>query len=157
MSKYVEKNLGKNEAIVKKADLNGLFLVATWIKGILLCWLLLIPTVKAIIATVRFKNIELAITTKRIIGKIGVANTKALDAPLNKIQNVSVAQPFFGKIFNYGTIQINTAAGEYQFGAIKNADAFKRMIMSQIDQFEEDRLKQQADQMAQAMAGAINR
>lgn len=157
MSKYVEKNLGKNETIVKKADLNGLFLVAAWIKGILFCWLLLIPTIKAIIATVRFKNIELAITTKRIIGKIGVANTQALDAPLNKVQNVAVAQPFFGKIFNYGTIQINTAAGEYQFGAIKNADAFKRMIMSQIDQFEEDRLKQQADQMAHAMAGAINR
>ena len=157
MSKYVEKNLGKNEAIVKKADLNGLFLVATWIKGILLCWLLLIPTVKAIIATVRFKNVELAVTTKRIIGKIGVASTQALDAPLNKVQNVAVAQPFFGKIFNYGTIQINTAAGEYLFGAIKNADAFKKVIMSQIDQFEEDRLKQQADQMAQAMAGAINR
>lgn len=157
MGKYVENNLGRNETIVKKADLNGLFLVAAWIKGILFCWLLLIPTIKAIIATVRFKNIELAITTKRIIGKIGVANTQALDAPLNKVQNVAVAQPFFGKIFNYGTIQINTAAGEYQFGAIKNADAFKRMIMSQIDQFEEDRLKQQADQMAHAMAGAINR
>lgn len=157
MSKYVENNLGKNETIVKKADLNGLFLVGAWIKGILLCWLLLIPTVKAIIATVRFKNIELAVTTKRVIGKVGVANTQALDAPLNKIQNVSVTQPFFGKIFNYGTVQINTAAGEYRFGAIKNADAFKKMIMSQVDQFEEDRMKQQADQMAKAMAGAISR
>ena len=97
MSKYVEKNLGKNETIVKKADRNGLFLVATWIKGILLCWLLLIPKVKAIIATVRFKNVELAVTTKRIIGKIGVASTQALDAPLNKVQNVAVAQPFFGR------------------------------------------------------------
>lgn len=157
MSKYVERNLGKNETIVKKAELNGLFLVWTWIKGILFCWVLLIPTIKAIIATVRFKNIELGVTTKRIIGKIGVAETQALDAPLNKIQNVSVEQPFFGKVFNYGTVVVNTAAGVFKFGAIRNADAFKRMIMSQIDQYEEDRMKEQADQMAKAMAGALNK
>lgn len=157
MGKYVENNLGKSETIVKKADLNGLFLLGAWLKGILLCWLLLIPTVKAIIATVRFKHIELAVTTKRVIGKIGVASTQALDAPLNKIQNVGVTQPFFGKLFNYGTVTVTTAAGEFKFGAIKQADAFKRMVMSQIDQFEEDRIKQQADQMAKAMAGAIQR
>lgn len=156
MSKYVENSLGKNETIVKKADLNGLFLVGAWVKGILLIWLLFIPFIKAIIATVRFSAIELAITSRRVVGKIGVANTKAMDAPLNKIQNVSVTQPFLGKIFNYGTIKITTAAGEFTFGAIKNADAFKGMIMAQMDQFEEDRLKQQADQMAKAMAGAIN-
>lgn len=153
--KYVEQNLGKDETIVRKADLNSLFLLSTWLKGILLCWLLLIPTIKAIIATVQFHHIELAITTKRVIGKYGVMNTKALDSPLNKIQNVSVTQQFFGKIFNYSTIQINTAAGEYQFGAIKNGDAFKGMIMAQIDQYEEDRLNQQANKMAQAMASAI--
>ncbi len=156
MGKYVENNLGKNETIVKKAELNGLFLVTTWLAGILFFWLLLIPLVKAIIATVKFKNIELAITNKRIIGKIGVANTEALDAPLNKIQNVKVTQNFWGKIFNHGVIHISTAAGEYHFMAIKNADAFKRMIMAQIDQYEEDRIKQQAEEMAKAMGSVLN-
>lgn len=156
MGKYVENNLGKNEAIVKKADLNGLFLLAAWLKGILLCWLLLIPTVKAIIATVRFTHIELAITNKRIVGKVGVANTQSLDSPLNKIQNVGVTQKLGGKFFNYATVEISTAAGKYTFPAVKNAEAFKGMVMAQIDQFEEDRMAQQANQMAQAMAGAIN-
>ena len=156
MSKYVESNLGKNEQIVKKADLNGLFLLSKWIFGILFCWLLLIPTIKALIATVKFKNIELAITNKRVVGKVGVANTSALDAPLNKIQNVSVQQPLGGKIFNYGTVQIDTAAGKYYFPAVKNPDAFKGMVMAQIDQYEEDKIKQQAAEMASAMAAAIN-
>lgn len=157
MGQYVESNLGKNETIVKKADLNGLFLLGAWIKGILFFWLLFIPTIKAIIATVKFKNIELAITNKRIIGKVGVANTQALDAPLNKIQNASVTQPFFGKLFNYGTVRIDTAAGKFEFTAIKNADAFKSMIMAQIDQYEEDRVKQQAAEMANAMSAALNK
>lgn len=157
MGMYVENNLGKNETIVKQADRNGLFLLGVWIKGILLCWLLLIPTIKALIATIQFKNVELAITNKRLIGRVGVANTQSLDAPLNKIQNVSVTQPFFGKIFNFGTVRIDTAAGKFEFGAIKNADAFKGMIMSQIDQYEEDRVKQQAAEMASAMSAALNK
>ena len=157
MGKYVESNLGKNEVLVKKAELNGLFLLSAWIVGILFFWLLFIPTIKAIIATVRFSHIELAITNKRCIGKVGVANTSSLDAPLNKVQNVSVSQTLGGKIFNYSTVQIDTAAGKFVFGAIKNGEAFKGMLMSQIDQFEEDRIKQQADQMARAMAGVIGK
>ncbi|MDE5666688.1 MAG: PH domain-containing protein [Clostridia bacterium] len=157
MGNYVENSLGKNETIVKKADRNGLFLLSAWLKGILFCWLLFIPTIKAIIATIQFNHVELAITTKRVVGKTGVFNTKSLDAPLNKVQNVSVTQKLSGKIFNFSTVKITTAAGELAFGAIKNGEAFKSMLMSQIDQFEEDRIKLQATQMAQAVAGAINK
>ncbi|MDE5548496.1 MAG: PH domain-containing protein [Clostridia bacterium] len=157
MGKYVENNLGKNEVIVKKADLNGLFLFKTWLVGILFFWLLLIPLIKAIIKTIKFSHIELAVTNKRVVGKVGVFNTKSLDAPLNKVQNASVTQKFFGKVFNYGIVNVSTAAGEYHFDAIKNPEAFKGLLMAQIDQFEEDRMKMQATQMAQAMASAINK
>ncbi len=155
MGKYVESNLGREEVVVKTADRNSLALLGIWIKGILFFWLLLIPTIKAIIATIQFLNIELAITNKRIVGKVGVLNTKTLDAPLNKIQNVGTSQTFFGKIFNYGIINIDTAAGKFTFDYVKNADAFKGQILEQIDIFEEERIQQQADKMAKAMAGAI--
>ena len=155
MGKYVETHLGRSEKLVKKADRNGLFLLGTWVKGILLCWLLLIPVIKAIVATIRFYHIELAITDKRIIGKVGVFNTKSLDAPLNKVQNASVSQPLFGKIFNYGTVKINTAAGTFDFDAIKNPESFKGRLMAQIDQYEEDRIKQQAAEMANALSAAL--
>lgn len=157
MGNYVENNLGKNEAITKKAERNWMFLIGTWLKGVLFCWVLLIPLIKAIIKTVQFFSIELAITNKRIIGKTGVVNTSSLDSPLNKIQNVAVKQPLFGKIFNYADVTVTTAAGSYSFGAIKNADAFKNMVLAQIDQYEEDRVKQQASEMASAMASVINK
>ena len=157
MGKYVEQNLNRNEIIVKKADLNPAKLVWAWVGGILFFWLLFIPTIKAIIATVRFCHTELAITNKRIIGKVGVANTKSLDAPLNKIQNASVSSTLFGKIFNYSTVCITTAAGSYNFSGIKNGEAFKGMVMQQIDQAEEDRIKEQAAQMASAMSAVINK
>lgn len=154
MGKYVEQSLGKNEVLVKKAELNGLFLLGTWIKGILLCWLLLIPTFKAIAATIRYSHIELAVTNKRVIGKVGVFNTKAMDIGLNKIQNCSVTQPLFGKIFNYSTVSIQSAAGSFVFEAVKNGDDFKNIVSAQQDQFEEDRIAQQAQAMANAISGA---
>lgn len=155
MAKFVESNLTKNEKIVKECKHSGLFLIPVWLKGILLCWLLLIPTIKAIIATAEHFKIELALTNKKVAGSVGLFNTKTMDIPLNKIQNVSVDQKFWGKIFNYATITITSAAGSFRYHGMVNAEDFKRSVLAQQDQFDEDRLKEQATQMANAMAGAI--
>ena len=40
---------------------------------------------------------------------------------------------------------------------MKNAEDFKRAVIAQQDQFDEDRLKEQASQMANAMASAIKK
>lgn len=155
MSKYVENNLNRNETIVKKADISKLSLIPTWIGGILFCWLLLIPLVKAIVNTIKLFNIELAITSRRVIGKFGVVNSAAMDAPLDKVQNCSVSSGLWGKIFGYGTVVIDTAAGKYTFTMVKQADNFKKALMAQIEQAQEDKMKQQAEEMAKAMAAAI--
>lgn len=155
MENYVEQNLGKNESIVRKAELNSLALVAAWISGVLFCWLLFIPTIKAIIKTVQFFHIELAVTSRRVVGKTGVLHTQTLDAPLNKIQNVAESKTFGGKIFNYSTIVINTAAGAFRFDDIKDGAAFKNALLAQVEQYESDKITEQAKQMASAMATAI--
>lgn len=156
MGKYVENNLNKNETVVKEAKLHFFSLVTTWIFALLFFWLLFIPVIKAIIFTVKFFFVELAITNKRIIGKSGVIDSSALDAPLNKIQSVATSSGLGGKIFGYGDITINTAAGKFVYSAIANPEEFKRAIMAQIDQAEEDRVQEQARAMAAAMSGAIN-
>ena len=156
MGQYVEQNLNKNEVIVKKAELNPLQLIFAWVFGLLFSWLLLIPVFKAIATTITYLNTELAITNKRIVGKVGFINSNSLDAPLNKVQNVAVSNGLFGKIFNYGNVKITTDDGAFHFAGIKTTDAFKGMVMAQIDQAEEDRIKEQAEQMAAAMSSAIN-
>ena len=157
MAKYVEQNLGKNESIVKMAKMTPVFLVFKWVWGILGFWLLLIPTFKALLATVEYSKLELAVTNKRVVGRAGVLKTVSLDAPLNKVQNVAVDQGLFGKIFNFGSVTITTAAGAIPFTGVSHPDAFKGMVMQQIDQYEEDRVKQQAAEMANAMAGVLNK
>lgn len=147
MGKYVENNLQRNEVVVKKAKITMISVIMH------ITNILVIPL---IVRLIKHANIDLAVTNKRIVGKLGVFNTQALDSPLNKVQNCAVNQTFAGKIFNYATVDITTAAGSYQFVGVKSGNEFKNAVMAQIDQFEEDRIKQQAEQMARAMSGAIN-
>lgn len=153
MGKYVNEHLNRNEEIKNTAELNKLFIIWPIIYGILFSWLMFIPTIIAIVRIVQFFNIELVVTDKRVIGKSGVIATKSLDAPLNKIQNVSASSNLWGKLFNYGTVTIMTASGTFNYAGVKEADIFKNRVLDQIDQYEHDKIKAQATEMARAMRG----
>ncbi len=151
MGKYVERNLNPKETILKNAELHPIQLIVAWIWGIFGCWLLLIPTFKAIKVAINYFNIELSVTDKRVIGKAGFISSASLDARLNKIQNVTVSSGFFGKIFKYGTIEVQTGGDAITFNGIKNPDQFKRFLMNQIDEYENAKIKAQAQELAAAM------
>lgn len=97
---------------------------------------------------------KLAITNKAIIGKTGLFSTKTMNSPLNKVQNVSVKQSLFGKLFHYGTLVMTTASGNYKFAAVAKANDFKTKLMTQVDEYENDKIKQQASEMARAISSA---
>lgn len=151
MGNYVERNLNPKESILKNAELHPIHLVMAWIWGIVGCWLLLIPTIIAIRKTIIYLNTELSVTDKRVIGKAGFINSTSLDAPLNKIQNVTVSSGLWGKIFKYGNIEIQTAGDAIAFYAIKDGDNFKKFLMNQIEEYESSRIKAQAQELAAAM------
>lgn len=152
MGKYVNEHLNRNEEIVNTAVLSKAFIIWPVIYGFFGAPLLFIPTIIAIVRIIRFLCTELAITDKRIIGKVGIINTKSLDAPLNKIQNVSAESGLIGKILNFGTIKIMTASGTFNYPGVKEADVFKNRVLDQIDQYENDKIKAQAAEMAKAMS-----
>lgn len=146
MGNYIEQNLKKDEHVVLKAKIH---------------WMVLVPHILLIFLVVGMFTIwkpliamfttELGFTNKKLLGKVGLINTKTLDAPLNKINNASVSSGLWGKIFGYGTLHITTSSGAYHFVGIANAEQFKSSLMAQIDQFDEDRIKKQAAELAQAV------
>lgn len=153
MGKFVENNLLKDEEIVRKAQLSKISLVLSWVFGILFFWCFLVPTIKAIFATIRYVNTYVVITNKRVIAKAGMA--ASLDLPLNKVQSVEVQQSFIGRILKYGAIKITTASGVMQYPSIQKPEEIRATLMAQMDQYEEDRIKQQAAEMASAMASVV--
>lgn len=105
----------------------------------------------AIAKTITLKTTELAVTNKKIIGKLGLVNTKSMDAPLNKIQNISVSSGLGGKMFGYGNISISTASGNFNFKGIRTPDVLKNIIMEQVDIYEKNESKKRAEELAMAM------
>jgi uncharacterized membrane protein YdbT with pleckstrin-like domain len=146
MNAYVEQNVGRDEELVLEAKLHWAMLIPH-----IVLMLIIIGFITIIPALISYFTTVLAFTNKKVIGKTGLINTHALDSPLNKINNVSVANGLFGKIFGYADLTITTSSGSYSYKGGASADSFKTALMEQIDRFDEDRIKKQADEMAKAM------
>lgn len=129
---YIEKNvLTAGETIKIVPTKNSAILILKWIWGILGCWLLLIPTIQAIVATVKFKTTEYVVTSKRVIEKRGWVSTHTDDMQLSKIENITVNYTFWSKIFNCGTLTIQGANRNHvSFIDIKDAERIKKEINS---------------------------
>lgn len=170
MKNYLKKSLMPNEQIICQAKVS----IATLIPGIVLFLFILsmsiglddksstaIGIVLALIIglAVMIKPLfaiiftELAITDKKVMGKIGFIRTEEMNSPLNKIQNVKVSNGFFGKIFNYGQVAITTTSGTYNFSYISKPNKFKNTLMAQIDNSENDKMDLNAQKIADAIKG----
>jgi uncharacterized membrane protein YdbT with pleckstrin-like domain len=76
-----------------------------------------------------FFSTEFAVTNKRVIGKSGALRRRSLEIMLTKIESVSVDEPFWGRILNYGTIVVKGSGGTSQpFPFISNAMGLRLQI-----------------------------
>lgn len=78
-------------------------------------------------------------------------NTK--ESPLDKINNVSYLQSFWGKIFGYGNVQIQTAAeiGSTTYFAVENPKELKDTITDMQEEYKQHQIKKQANELANAI------
>lgn len=149
------KSFNEDEYLIAEGKLNKIPLITVWIIAIvssiivIAVWVKKIPDwsiavtvisllLAAAIYTVYFLSITLLLTNKRIIGLTGFLLVKELDIPLSKIQAVSVIQGIFGRLFNYGTINICNGAIRltgYHFASMKNCFELSDSIMSTVDKY----------------------
>lgn len=67
-----------------------------------------------VIAFLRYKTTEFALTDKRIIGKFGIIKRRSLELVLGKIESISVNQNIWGRILDYGTLVVTGSGGTHQ-------------------------------------------
>lgn len=96
------------------------------------------------------------ITNRRVIWLYGILGKSSKEAPLDKINNVSHQQSLFGRIFNYGDVQLQTASemGATVFAFIPYPAPFKSEIVNQMELFKKAELGAQALALAEGMAAA---
>ena len=148
MSGYIERVLNRDENLILEGKTHWTVLLPHFVlMFVYVGFVTIIPPLISMFTTV------LVFTNKRVIGKTGLIKTRELDSPLNKINNVLVTSGLVGKIFNYSTVVITTSSGSYEFKRVSRGRAFRSALLAQIDQYEEDRIKRQAQEVAQAMKG----
>jgi uncharacterized membrane protein YdbT with pleckstrin-like domain len=93
------------------------------------------------------------VTNYRVIDESGLLNHYAKESPLEKINNVSYDQSLWGRIFNYGHVEIQTAAeiGATDYHDVHGPKRLKDTITLAQSEFKNLQLTNQARQMAAAM------
>lgn len=99
---------------------------------LLVCGLLsLIVLISALLDYVRWNNEQYVVTDHRVIQIRGIFNKDVIDSSLDKINDVELRQSWLGRIFDFGTIEILTAAdiGVNEMRSIAHPLQFKRAML----------------------------
>ena len=88
-----------------------------------------------LVAILRWRAAEFAVTNKRVIFKVGVLIRRTQEMFLEKIESVSVDEGVLGRALDYGTIAIRGTGGTLEpFRNISHALEFRRQVQEQISQ-----------------------
>jgi len=132
----MKEDLHKGEKIEKQTTPDVWAYLPHWIAGGFIClftiFLLAIPGIIYIfIANLVRKGNKYYITNKRVIHEFTFLSRKISGTSYDKIQDVHLTQSLVERIFNIGTIHMNTAGShniEVVFKGVKHPRAIKKRI-----------------------------
>jgi membrane protein YdbS with pleckstrin-like domain len=156
---YAEKNLAPGETIVYRARYHWIYyrtaLALLLVSAVFALWwwlggrlgaestsavfrnlaLLFLGAAVASFVVRRIRNAadEFVVTNRRVLRKIGLLAREAEHAPIEKIQDIMIAQGVIARLLGYGTVALETASetGRIVFSDIARPEAFRNAIWGQ--------------------------
>jgi uncharacterized membrane protein YdbT with pleckstrin-like domain len=98
-----------------------------------LLWILVIIPIGSMIKDILvWTNHQYIVTSRRVIQTRGILDKNVIDSSLEKVNDVKMEQPFWGRIFNFGNIEILTASelGVNLFKNIGDPIRFKTTMLN---------------------------
>ena len=155
---YVDNQLNKGERVVFRTTLHpivfaaaglvaflGLLMLflANWrtdrdstvySTGTLATLLLLLAGLVGGYAAIRYKTSEFAVTTSRVIIKVGLLSRRTIELQLSKVEGILVEQDLLGRLFDFGTLVVGGTGGTKEpFQYIRSPIEFRRQVQQQLD------------------------
>lgn len=106
---YVSKTLMPGETIVHEATISFWTQVPLILLGLILLPVFGVGLIFLLMAYIRYKSTELAVTTKRTVAKFGFISRHTIEMNLSKIETIQVTQSFLGRMFDFGSLIISGA------------------------------------------------
>jgi len=143
---YVESSLVPGERILYRAHLHWITFLPAAIVFVLFTILaiaveasqndptlafvlFLIGTLPLAGVYIRYRCSEFAVTDKRVLIKTGLIKRHTLETLLNKVENISVEQGLWGRVLDYGTIQVTgTGSTKETFAMISKPLEFRKQV-----------------------------
>ncbi len=94
--------------------------------------LVLLPLLSMLRDILAWKNRQYIVTNRRVIQIFGIFNKSVVDSSLEKVNDVKMVQSFFGRLFDYGDVEILTASemGVNLFKRIGDPVKFKTAMLN---------------------------
>ena len=150
---YIQNLLGQNERILLETRQHWFVLFSNIVLEIILTLLLvvgvtalipffppaifgfvlvLVPLIGMLRDILIWYNREYIVTNRRVIQISGVFSKDVVDSSLEKVNDVKMSQSFFGRMFDYGDIEILTASelGVNLFKRIGDPVKFKTAMLN---------------------------
>jgi uncharacterized membrane protein YdbT with pleckstrin-like domain len=150
---YINSMLGENEKIILVTRQHGFVLFSSIAAEIIVTLvvlvaitfmipfnplaafgylLALVPILSMLRDILVWNNHEYIVTNRRVIQISGVFNKAVVDSSLEKVNDVKMTQTFFGRMFDYGDVEILTASeiGVNLFKRIGDPVKFKTAMLN---------------------------
>ena len=100
--------------------------------------LIILPFVSLFWDVLKYSNYSFVVTNRRIVQIDGIINKNVTDSSLEKVNDVKMKQSFFGRIFDFGDIEIMTASelGINKFTTIAKPIQFKTAMLDAKERLE---------------------
>ena len=134
MASYIEGALVEGERVLYTGHISVWSLAHLIALGVVLLPVFGAGVLVWLVAYIRFKTTELAITDKRVIAKFGFISRRTIEVNINKVESIQVNQGIAGRIFNYGSLVISGAGNpQAPIPGISGPLEFRRAFMEAQD------------------------
>ena len=130
---YAEKNLAPGESILYRARYHWVLYRFTIIVLVLAAAFVVLALLAFLVRRFRANQDEFVVTNRRVIRKVGFYAREIQQAPLEKVQDITVEQGVFGRMLGYGTVIVETASekGMLIFPSIATPEGFRNAVWGQ--------------------------
>jgi len=105
---YIDESLVEGETLVHRARISWWSQFPLIVLG-LVTLVIVVGLVFLVMAWIRVRSTELAITNRRVIAKSGFVKRHTVEINLDKVEALKVEQGVWGRMLNFGTIFISGA------------------------------------------------
>ncbi len=143
---YVEQNLIAGESVAYSARLHWILflwpaifiiigILSLFGNGTVGGFFLAIGVLWGLSSYIKYASSEFAVTTRRVLIKVGFIRRHSLELLLAKVEGIGVDQGILGRIFGYGTIVVTGTGGTKElFPHITAPFEFRRAVQQQTPQ-----------------------